>query len=185
MTASPAFGSVHQPRPAQSCRNRLGYSAEHPHTCRHRYTCTGPPHSRPGSANRVGQPVNQCRSGREHHYTTHQRRRSVRQGQFLMRTYISATQGRVRTFRHQDSAPFSSRRSGAPTAVTHNVGYLVKRSRRHRLCSCAIACPGMTLATGLVGRHQVAHHKQTVSPLLQQYCGAPPVRRTCGARIQT
>ena len=34
--------------------------------------------------------------------------------------------------------------------------------------ACVSACPGMTLATTLVGRHQAAHHKQTISPV----CGS-------------
>ena len=122
MTASPAFGSVHQSRPAPSCQNRLGYSPHHLGTRPHRYPCTGTPHPRPGSANRVGQLVNQCRGGHEHPHTTYPRRRSMRQGQFLARTHMSATQGRAYTSRHQYAAPLASRRSGAPTEVTRNAG---------------------------------------------------------------
>ena len=43
----------------------------------------------------------------------------------------------------------------------------------------------MTLATRVVGRHPAAHHKQHVSPLLQQHDGARSVRRACRAYIQS
>ena len=116
--------------------------------------CTGTPHSRPGSAKRVGQLVNQRTSGHEHHHTTHQRRRSMRQGQFLMRTHMSATSGRVRTFRHQHSAQLSARRPGVPTAVTHNMGHLVERSPRH-------LCPWLRVS---LPRHDPGHQIGGAAP---------------------
>ena len=46
-----------------------------------------------------------------------------------------------------------------PSAVARYAGLLSSAGNNPRPRTISIACPGMTLATGLVERHQKAHYK--------------------------
>ena len=152
-----AFTYVHQPRPATRWRNRLGHSPEHLRTLARRYSCTGTCDHGANSTNRVSSLVNLGGVNLQQQCTTYRKRCNVSQSFGRLRRGISDRSQGVCTCSRQylslNRALRYVRRSGAHAefrtpriTCTRSVGATCPHS-------FVKTCPGMTLATALVGQH--------------------------------